>query len=58
MKSSLQQAIRINRQLVQKTTSYHFKVAETELEEEYILKDILPTENITILRLYERSKDK
>lgn len=56
MKSALQQAIRINRQLVQQSTIYVFKIVETELEEECVLKEILPTENVTILRLYERDK--
>ena len=54
MKALLQQAIKINRQLVQEATEHVFKIACSQEEEEAILKESKETDFTTILRLYER----
>lgn len=58
MKALLQKAITINRRLVQEATVHSFKIANSHLEEEDVLKSLDATERTTILRLYERELHK
>jgi hypothetical protein len=54
MSNLLQQAIRINRELISKATDYRFEIASDEDEEDVLLEGEQPLECLTILRLYER----